>query len=156
MTLACKRDKLLKILTLRHWKIIIVYAFICIILAGIGMGVPILNIMSGFFIGWFAVLRAERLYNELRYRMSRILLYSTICAVITMAVMLAIWGRTIPLVFGPVSELENFGHPMILFDPRLSFIGWLVLMIIISPFLQLMTSIFSAFLRLRPNKMGQL
>jgi len=63
--------------------------------------------------------------------------------------MLGIWGRTIPMLFEPHSDFANFGHPMILFDPRLSFIGWLVLMIIISPFLQLMTSIFSAFIALK-------
>jgi O-antigen/teichoic acid export membrane protein len=116
------------------------------------MGVPILNILSGFIIGWFAVLRAEGLYDNMRQRMSRILTYSFVCSAITMGVMLAIWTWTIPLAFGPVAELENFGHPMILFEPRLSFIGWLVLMILISPFLQLLTSVFSAFLAMRPAK----
>jgi hypothetical protein len=141
-----------KLLNMRYWLLLIIYAVICIILAGIGMGVPILNILSGFFIGWFAVLRAEKLYDDMRNRMSRTLIYSIVCAALTMAVMLAIWARTIPLVFGPIAELENFGHPMILFDPRLSFIGWLVLMIIVSPFLQLLTSVFSAFLALWPKE----
>ena len=141
-----------KILIMRYWILLIIYAVICTILAGIGMGVPILNILSGFLIGWFAVLRAERLYNDLGQRMSRVLLYCSLCAVITLGVMLAIWAQTIPMVFAPLAELEDFGHPMILFEPRLSFIGWLVLMIIISPFLQLLTSVFSAFLAMRPGR----
>jgi hypothetical protein len=141
-----------RIFTLPYWILLIIYAAVCIIIAGIGMGVPILNILSGFIIGWFAAIRADRLYKDLRQKMSRTLVYSLICAAITMVVMLAIWARTIPLLFDPLADLENFGHPMILFDPRISFIGWLVLMIIISPFLQLLTSIFSAFLALRPRR----
>ena len=63
--------------------------------------------------------------------------------------MIAIWGKTIPMLFNPLSDFENFGHPFILYDPKLSYIGWLVLMIIISPFLQLMATIFSAFITLK-------
>jgi hypothetical protein len=42
----------------------------------------------------------------------------------------------------------NFGIPMILYDPRASFIGWMVLMIIISPVLQILTTVFSSTVRL--------
>ena len=147
-----RRIKLNKILTMRYWILVLIYIAICIILAGIGMGVPILNILSGFLIGWFAALRAEKLYRYMGQRMSRVLLYCGICAAITLGVMLAIWAQTIPMAFAPLTELKNFGHPMILFEPRISFIGWLVLMIIISPFLQLLTSIFSAFLAMRPRQ----
>lgn len=141
-----------KILVMRFWILLIIYTVICIVLSGIGMGVPILNILSGFLIGWFAALRAERLYEDMRQRMSRAFLYSIVCAAITMGVMLAIWARTIPLLFDPAADLADFGHPMILFDPKLSFAGWLVLMMIISPFLQLLTSVFSAYLAIRPRK----
>ena len=41
------------------------------------------------------------------------------------------------------------GIPLILYDPRWSFIGWMVLMIIISPFLQLLTIIFASFFRFK-------
>ena len=40
------------------------------------------------------------------------------------------------------------GHPFILYDPKISFIGWLVLMMFISPFLQLLTTIFGSYLTL--------
>jgi hypothetical protein len=37
---------------------------------------------------------------------------------------------------------------MNLYEPEASFIGWMLLMIIISPFLQLITSVFSGYLAL--------
>jgi hypothetical protein len=60
------------------------------------------------------------------------------------------------MAFDPAADFENFGHPMILFDPRISFIGWLILMIIISPIVQLMASIFSAFITLMKSGAGTL
>ena len=140
---------MLKFYTMRYWILIVISVLVTIILSGIGMGVPILNILFGFIIGWYAVKRACLLYGNLEERLSKIFIYSIFCSGITLVLMLCIWGRTIPMLFDPFSDFENFGHPMILFDPRLSFIGWLVLMIIISPFLQLMASIFSAFITLK-------
>jgi hypothetical protein len=37
---------------------------------------------------------------------------------------------------------------MILYDPKASFIGWLVPMIFISPFLQLLTTVFGSYMTL--------
>jgi hypothetical protein len=37
---------------------------------------------------------------------------------------------------------------MILYEPRASFIGWLVLMILISPVLQMLTTLFGSYLTL--------
>ncbi len=127
---------------------ILISIIIFIILSGIGMGVPILNIFFGFWVGWYSTRRAKILYNEQKKRFSKIFIYSLFCAGITLIMMLAIWGSTIPMLFDPTADLANFGHPMILYDPRISFMGWLVLMIIISPILQLMASIFSAFITL--------
>jgi len=112
------------------------------------MGVPILNILFGFLVGWYGARRAQTLCRDHKKGLLAIFRYSLICAGTTLVVMLAIWGTTFPMLFNPAADFENFGHPMILFDPRISFIGWLVLMIIISPLLQLMASIFSAFITL--------
>jgi hypothetical protein len=60
--------------------------------------------------------------------------------------MAAIWGRTSILLLSENTDFADFGHPMILYDPKISFIGWLVLMIVISPLLQLLTSVFSSYL----------
>ena len=141
-----------KIFTLRYWILIIFSVIIFVILSGIGMGVPIMNILFGFLVGWYSTRRVQILYNEQKKRFSKIFIYSLFCAGITLIIMLAIWGTTIPMLFDPTADLANFGHPMILFDPRASLIGWLILMIIISPILQLMTSIFSAFITLMKSR----
>ena len=141
-----------KIFTLRYWILIIFSVIIFVILSGIGMGVPIMNILFGFLVGWYSTRRVQILYNEQKKRFSKIFIYSLFCAGITLIIMLAIWGTTIQMLFDPTADLANFGHPMILFDPRASFIGWLILMIIISPILQLMTSIFSAFIILMKSR----
>ncbi len=137
-----------KFFTLHYWILILLSILIFTVLSGIGMGVPVLNILFGFVVGWYGTRRAQALYRDRKKRLPKIFIYSLFCAGVTLAIMLAIWGRTIPMIFDPAADLANFGHPMILFDPRISFIGWLVLMIVISPFLQLMASIFSAFITL--------
>ena len=137
-----------KFFTLHYWILILLSILIFTVLSGIGMGVPVLNILFGFVVGWYGTRRAQALYRVRKKRLPKIFIYSLFCAGVTLAIMLAIWGRTIPIIFDPAADLANFGHPMILFDPRISFIGWLVLMIVISPFLQLMASIFSAFVTL--------
>lgn len=40
-----------------------------------------------------------------------------------------LWGRTISMLFDSNPDLKNFGIPLILYDPKISFIGWLVLMV---------------------------
>jgi len=59
-----------------------------------------------------------------------------------------IWGSVAPMLFDPAADFVNFGIPMILYEPKVSFIGWLVLMIFISPFLQLLTTLFASHLTL--------
>ena len=52
------------------------------------------------------------------------------------------------MLFDPGAEFQNFGHPFIPYNPKISFIGWVVLMILISTFLQLLTTIFGSYLTL--------
>jgi len=70
----------------------------------------------------------------------------------TFLLMIVIWARIIPMLFDPAADIQNFGHPFILYDPKLSLVAWLVLMILISPFLQLLTTIFASFITLTANK----
>jgi hypothetical protein len=58
--------------------------------------------------------------------------------------MVIIWANMIGMLWDPAANLANTGIPMILYEPRASLIGWLVLMILISPFLQLLTTLFAA------------
>jgi hypothetical protein len=67
---------------------------------------------------------------------------------VTFALMAIIWGSVTPMLFDPAADFANFGIPLILYDPKVSFIGWLILMIFISPFLQLLTTLFSSYLTL--------
>lgn len=135
--------------TIRYWILIIISILIITIFTGIGMGVPLLNIIFGFVAGWYATKRACALYGDLKERLSKIFIYCLFCSGITLILMLGIWGSQIPMLFDSLTDFENYGHPMILYKPKPSFIGWLVLMIIISPFLQLLSSIFAAFLTLK-------
>ena len=123
-----------------------IFIVLNIICTGMGMGVPIFNILFGFIIGWFAARRAFELFSVIGEALKKVLYYLLFCSGFTFLTMVAIWGRLIPMIFDKSSDFENFGIPMILFDPKMSFIGWIILMIVISPLLQLLTSIFSGYL----------
>ena len=62
--------------------------------------------------------------------------------------MAVIWLPALRLLKLPEADLANFGIPLILYEPLPSFIGWMVLMVLISPFLQVLTTVFGAVLKL--------
>jgi len=137
-----------KLIKLDAKIVVILYILIEIICVGMGMGVPIFCILFGFPLGWYIVKRICR-STEYSYLMFyQILKLSFLASVFTFLLMIVIWGRTIPMLFNPMSDFQNFGHPYILYDPKISFIGWSILMIFISPFLQLLTTIFASFITL--------
>jgi hypothetical protein len=68
--------------------------------------------------------------------------------------MAVIWGTGVLMFFNSSADVKDFGHPFILYDPKASFIGWLILMILISPFLQLLTTIFASFVTLMKIESG--
>jgi len=141
---------------LRMWVACLIYVAVDLVCIGMGMGVPFFPILLGFAVGWYVARRMLLSAGELADRMRRILLVATATSFFTFAVMAVMWGRTVPMLLDPASDFTNFGIPMILFDPRLSFAGWLVLMILVSPFLQLLTTVFAAYLtvagRLRKSR----
>lgn len=73
-----------------------------------------------------------------------VLRWAALTAAFTCALMVAVWGRAAGMLFDPAADLANFGIPLILYEPAASFIGWLVLMIVISPFLQFLMTLFGA------------
>lgn len=125
-----------------------IYAALDVVCIGMGMGVPIFCIVLGFPVGWY-VARAWR-YSGLGLPdvLKRSLLYASVTSGFTFLCMAAIWGRCLSMLFDPTADLANFGIPMILYEPIASFIGWLVLMILISPFLQLLTTLFGSHVTL--------
>ena len=127
---------------------LLIFAFLDLFCVGMGMGVPFFCILFGFLIGWYTARRLT-LYNEnLKDILKKVFNYAIITSLFTLVVMAILWGPTIKLLFDTGYDFKNFGIPLILFEPKVSFIGWLVLMIFISPFLQLLTTIFAAYLTL--------
>jgi uncharacterized protein YacL len=137
-----------KFLKLNARVVIILYILIDLICTGAGMGVPIFCILLGFPFGWYITKRVYATTEQQYQKYYKILKVSLLAAIFTFIVMLFVWGSAILIHIHSLSDIQNFGHPYILFDPKTSFIGWLILMIIISPFLQLLTTIFAAFITL--------
>jgi len=66
----------------------------------------------------------------------------------TLLLMLLIWGPKVGMLLDPAADIANFGIPLILYEPLASFVGWLVLMVLISPFLQALAAAFASSVRL--------
>lgn len=143
-----------KLIDLNPKIIVLSYIFIDIICAGAGMGVPIFCILFGFPLGWYIAKRVFIMSGHSALTNSRILKFSVLASSFTFLIMIVIWGPTIRFLFDPAFNIENFGHPLILYDPKISFIGWQVLMIFISPFLQLIATVFAAFITLTREKLS--
>jgi hypothetical protein len=115
-----------------------------ILAIGMGMGVPIFCILLGFVVGWYSAGSLATQIENVTRLLKRLLQYALITAGVTFLGMGVIWGQSIRLLFDPNADLVNFGMPLILYEPKASFIGWLVLMIGISPFLQLLMTLLGA------------
>ena len=126
----------------------VAYVFLDLLCVGAGMGVPIFCILLGFPLGWYLARRAALDDGGARNALRRTLLWTGLAALFTFVVMAALWGPAAGMLFDPNADLANFGIPMILYTPKASFIGWFVLMIFISPFLQWLSAVFSAFVTL--------
>jgi hypothetical protein len=137
-----------KILGMRPLSILIIYIALDIICIGMGMGVPFFCILLGFLVGWFVARYITFSLRDVPQVLSKVLKYSIISAGFTFLAMLALWGPFTSYLFDPTKDLAQTGIPMILYEPLASLIGWIVLMVFISPFLQLLTALFSAYLTL--------
>ena len=126
----------------------LIFAFLDLICVGMGMGVPIFCIPFGFVVGWYIVRRVTPNEENPKDILKKSFKYAVTTSLFTFVVMAILWGPTIKLLFIPGYDFKNFGIPLILYDPKISFIGWLVLMIFISPFLQLLSTIFASYLTL--------
>ena len=138
-----------KLLIVRPSVALGIYVFIDIICIGMGMGVPFFCILLGLPLGWYIVKRLVTEQADMRDILRKVLLYAAIAAAITVLGMLLIWGPlTVKSLSDPTTDFVETGVPMILFEPKASFIGWIVLMVIISPGLQLLTTLFASHLTL--------
>lgn len=131
----------------QHWVgALAAYIVMDALLAAMGMGVPIFCIVFGFGVGWFTAMRARVYRAELRQAMKLNLRYVLITSGVTFVLMAVLWGRMIPMLSDPVIDYGSVGFPLILYEPRASFIGWLVLMIAISPVLQFLMTALGSYL----------
>ncbi len=125
-----------------------VYALLDTVCAGAGMGVPFFCILLGFPAGWYIARLVIQENPTLRLMLRKGLRYAVFCSLITFALMAAIWGMAVSMLFDAGADLASFGIPMILYEPRASFIGWLVLMVVVSPLLQLLAAVFGTYVTL--------
>lgn len=126
----------------------IIFVFLDFIAIGAGMGVPFFAILLGFLVGWFLPTLFSDTAPNLQYLLRLSLVGAFVTSGFTFILMFILWGPTVSMLFNPSTDLANFGIPMILFEPKASFIGWLVLMIFIAPFLQALTAIFTSAMRI--------
>jgi len=123
-----------------------IYALLDILCAGLGMGVPFFCILLGLPVGWYLVRRLDARALGTREILRKILSGAALTSVFTLLLMALIWLFSLRMLFDGSVTLENYGMPLILFEPLPSFIGWMVLMIVISPFLQFLLTLFGAHL----------
>jgi hypothetical protein len=137
-----------RLLALRPGWALAVYVVLDTICVGMGMGVPIFCILFGFLVGWFIVRYVTATTVDLWHVLAKALLCGAVTTAYTFLLMALIWGGSVSMLFDAGADFVNFGMPLILYEPKASFIGWLVLMIGISPFLQLLATVFGAYLTL--------
>lgn len=125
-----------------------IFAFLDIICVGMGMGVPIFCILFGLPVGAYIAGRIATRPFDARQMLSKTLQGAALTSAFTFVGMALLWGRCIAMLFDPTADLVNFGIPQILYEPLASFIGWTVLMIVISPFLQFLMTLFGSHLTL--------
>lgn len=142
------KNLLSKLITLKPLWALGIFILLDIICIGMGMGVPFFCILLGLPLGWFIVKYSTARTKQIRVVFRQVLLYSAVTAAVTLLGMCLIWLPISTMLFDPGNDLSTTGVPLILYEPRASFIAWLALMIMISPVLQLLTTLFSSHLTL--------
>jgi hypothetical protein len=139
---------MIKFLSLKPRIALVIFVLLDLICVGMGMGVPFFCILLGFPVGWYIVRYITSTGAQLEQVFRKVFMYSLITTAFTLLAMLLLWTPFAAAIFDPTRDLAQTGIPMILYEPRASFIGWVILMILISPFLQLLTTLFGAYLAL--------
>ncbi len=137
-----------KIFSLRIDRAFALFAFLDVVCMGMGMGVPIFCILLGLPVGYYIAGRIGVQSLDSRQMLGKTLAGAALTSAFTWVGMAVLWGPCVIKLFDPNADLANFGIPLILYQPRASFVGWLVLMIFISPFLQLLMTLFASHLTL--------
>jgi hypothetical protein len=119
-----------------------------ILAVGAGMGVPIFAIVLGLPIGWWLARRHGLGREVTRPVLRDILMAALVASLMTFGLMIAIWAPQFSLLAKPGFDAAKWGIPLILYTSRASFFGWMALMIVVSPVLQLLATVFGAYVTL--------
>jgi hypothetical protein len=132
------------LLELRVGWALALFAVLDIFCVGLGMGVPIFCILLGLPVGWYIARRTMRRGADVGWLLGKMLLGAGLTSSFTLVMMAVLWGPSAVMLFDPTADLAEFGMPLILYEPLASFVAWLVLMIVISPFLQFLMTLFGS------------
>lgn len=138
-----------KLLALRTGSAVAMYVLLDIICAGFGMGVPFFCILFGLPVGWYITRRITAQPYSIKHWFNRTLKWAALTSAFTVVIMLVVWMSSLLMLFDPTADIANYGIPLILYEPKASFIGWMVLMILISPFLQLLMTLLGSHLSMQ-------
>ena len=126
------------------WPWLIAACVVDVLLVGAGMGVPIFAILGGFGLGWYSARRRLREGETMRGALLGSLVEGSLIAGLTFLLMVAIWGSQLGMISEPGFDSAKWGIPLILYTSTASFWGWMALMIIVSPVLQLLAWTFAS------------
>jgi hypothetical protein len=129
----------------RLWLLYVVLDVVCV---GGGMGVPMLCILLGLPVGWRLVNVLDLPKRPVADSLAALLRAAALTSGVTLVLMAALWATAVPTLFKPEAEIARFGMPLLLFQPRPSLIAWLALMILVSPVLQFLTTLFGGHVAL--------
>lgn len=117
---------------------------------GLGMGVPVFAIALGFPVGWWLARRQQHEFglqpgdDVPRSMLRTLLVQAAALTMVSFIVLAVIWGMQLPTVFDPTVTASEWGIPNILYTSEASKVGWIVLMLLVSPVLQLAAVLASA------------
>jgi len=129
-------------------RLAVLYLVLDVVCVGAGMGLPIFCIVLGLPVGWRMVSALRLEARPLADSLAALLRGAALTSAVTLVLMAALWATALPWLFKPPAEIARFGIPLLLFEPRASLIGWLALMVVISPALQLLTTLLGGHLGL--------
>ena len=138
----------MKFLFSKNWFWITLFLAGEIITVGMGMGLPVITILFGFLVGLFLLGLIKSPAEIIPQYLGSLMKTALITSGLSMMILAVIWLPTLKWLFDPTPDLANFGIPMILYTPRASFIGWIILMVLISPFLQFLMTLFGSISRI--------
>ncbi len=133
-----------KLLSMKITWAFAIFAGLDIFCVGLGMGVPFFCILLGFVAGWYLARKGVSVSGLDERALRFIFKGGLLTAAVTLLFLLFVWSRAIFMVFDPSADLAHYGIPLILFEPRASFLGWLGLMLFVAPFLQFLMTLYGA------------